>query len=914
MKKILNALIVTVIFIFAARASAAEIYTYKNTQELYSGVTKTTIQKIYTDRNILINCVEADLSREHLGLDILKSTAGVDKLDTVENLANTQDNVIAATNADFFSWYKGASGFSLGIEVKDGKLLQSPINTDTMAQGFFSGDKLDLSYMTFHRMLVAPNGQYVEIRHTNKHTSYYGDILLYTSDFNQGYSPAPGGEVVEMVVEDSKVKEFRRNMPSVKIPENGYVLCVSEGMNMFLANNFSVGDTVKIDLYATPDLNGVTTAFGGGTMLLKNGEKTAITHNVSGYNPRTAVGTDKTGKKIFLVTVDGRQYVSKGVTLSELADIMKELGADNALNLDGGGSTRMVVKSPFNSAIHTANSPTENRKVINALGIVSLKSSNDVKNVRLNIEKDTVLKGDKLNLEARIFDEYLNPIWNGTYAEVTADSGTVSGNVFTAGNGPYATITAKYNDISDAKKINVIDSPSGIVVPDTVNIAVGQKSVPNIYVFDSFGRRCAVKDLTLFDINSSNPGVAIFENGSIKGTGDGVSFIKISYGSCTSYMKIVVGNPSNEVYKNDFESLNASFTTYPDEYAFASYGLTNEIKSSGDYSGKLSFDFSSDYSGTKAAYIVFDGISVSNSARNISFDIYSDKDYNNLKLKIQFTDGNLNKALRYVIKDSLSAGWQSVNFAIPDSAARPLTVTRIYIVQENPNEKNKGFVCFDNLVIGEENSSSVIEPVKSNIYALDNYSDKKGNFTFKIAGNADSFTSLFDKVSYSRSLNKMSDASRYGFVGARNYSVADAGKTPFDNSKTSSFSNEYITHINLRVNLLSITSGGSDQWDYLKNALSSSQNNVFVTLQGKFDLSSVEGSALRAILKDSKKNVYLVYSSEKNYIDIDENLHIFGISNSSNGISAEAKKAESNLLTFNISANEINYFFSNIWE
>jgi exopolysaccharide biosynthesis protein len=60
-------------------------------------------------------------------------------------------------------------------------------------------------------------------------------------------------------------------------------------------------------------------------------------------HPRTAAGLRGDGT-LLLVTVDGRQpELSVGMTIDELASLMRELGADTALNLDGGGSTTMVV-------------------------------------------------------------------------------------------------------------------------------------------------------------------------------------------------------------------------------------------------------------------------------------------------------------------------------------------------------------------------------------------------------------------------------------------------------------------------------------------------------------------------------------------------------------------------------------------
>ena len=64
--------------------------------------------------------------------------------------------------------------------------------------------------------------------------------------------------------------------------------------------------------------------------------------SVGGRNPRTAVGYTKDNHLIML-TADGREGASIGLTLMELANLMKELGCVNAMNLDGGGSTVMYV-------------------------------------------------------------------------------------------------------------------------------------------------------------------------------------------------------------------------------------------------------------------------------------------------------------------------------------------------------------------------------------------------------------------------------------------------------------------------------------------------------------------------------------------------------------------------------------------
>lgn len=91
-------------------------------------------------------------------------------------------------------------------------------------------------------------------------------------------------------------------------------------------------------------------------------------------HPRTAIGYSQNGKFLYIVVVDGRQpFYSQGMTLAELADLMVKLGAQDAMNLDGGGSSTLVIRgadgeprllnSPIDQYI-----PGRERPVANHLG------------------------------------------------------------------------------------------------------------------------------------------------------------------------------------------------------------------------------------------------------------------------------------------------------------------------------------------------------------------------------------------------------------------------------------------------------------------------------------------------------------------------------------------------------------------
>jgi exopolysaccharide biosynthesis protein len=118
-------------------------------------------------------------------------------------------------------------------------------------------------------------------------------------------------------------------------------------------------------------INGVA----GRELLVSNGRPIAsklLADDDKPY-PRVAVGIDRNGKKLWLIIIDGKQPLySEGVTKVELSQIFAKLGVDKALNLDGGGSTTLVVDTGngatvLNAPIH-AKLPMNERPVANQIG------------------------------------------------------------------------------------------------------------------------------------------------------------------------------------------------------------------------------------------------------------------------------------------------------------------------------------------------------------------------------------------------------------------------------------------------------------------------------------------------------------------------------------------------------------------
>ena len=113
---------------------------------------------------------------------------------------------------------------------------------------------------------------------------------------------------------------------------------------------------------------------GAGPLLMRDGEvfipvneEVFYGTSIPQVHPRTAAGTTPEGDLILLV-VDGRQLISRGVDLPELADIMLQLGCEDAINLDGGGSSALVVNGLL---LNRPLGKTVQREIMSAIAVNS---------------------------------------------------------------------------------------------------------------------------------------------------------------------------------------------------------------------------------------------------------------------------------------------------------------------------------------------------------------------------------------------------------------------------------------------------------------------------------------------------------------------------------------------------------------
>lgn len=298
------------------------------------GVKHIRMVKYINSRPVKINIVEVN-TKINPNIEIAPQLASTDLKHraTIRTIA-ARNNSIAAVNGTYF---KPQNGVPLGTLMINKKVYTGPIY-NRVAMGI-GNNEYKMAQVQFNSTLKAGR-ENLKIDNINQPRMLSTYVLLYTSDWGQT-SPTPPKYGVNIAIKDNKISTI--SYGSTAIPENGYVI---SGPKAKLEPFFSA-KKISLDIKMVPEWENVNHIISGGPYLVKDGsvfiDVTAQKLGaITGKNPRTAIGYTAENEFI-MVTVDGREQASVGMTLGELAAMMKAFGCINAMNLDGGGSSVMYV-------------------------------------------------------------------------------------------------------------------------------------------------------------------------------------------------------------------------------------------------------------------------------------------------------------------------------------------------------------------------------------------------------------------------------------------------------------------------------------------------------------------------------------------------------------------------------------------
>ncbi|WP_204074610.1 phosphodiester glycosidase family protein [Planotetraspora phitsanulokensis] len=278
--------------------------------------------------------------------------AGVAARETVSAMASSA-GAIAAVNGGFFDIHtlKDFSGDPTGISVVGGDLLSEAVPGRTAL--VLAGRRARVTELSSSVVALSADGAKLEVGGLNR-VARPDELVMYTEELGRA-TPSGNGEEVVL---DSSGKVLRSRGPGAPVAHGTRVLhgrgTAADWLRAHAAKGMTVDVTAKVTDLRTGNvvpLTPETSIIGGGIGLVRDGRTsiTAATDGMANVNmivrrhPRTLAGVTASGGLVIAV-VDGRAPgTTVGASFFESAELMRWLGARDAISLDGGGSSTMVV-------------------------------------------------------------------------------------------------------------------------------------------------------------------------------------------------------------------------------------------------------------------------------------------------------------------------------------------------------------------------------------------------------------------------------------------------------------------------------------------------------------------------------------------------------------------------------------------
>jgi hypothetical protein len=276
------------------------------------------------------------------------------------------DAPIAAVNADFFVF--APPGVPTNALVMNGKVYAGPSNRPVLA--FDAKGRPSIGTFSVTGTLTTSRGV-VQVYSWDRPSA--AALGLVDAAWGQPLDSLARPGALQMI----PLGDRRYRVAALPASHNGLargdtLMLVGHGRASVIA-----GDTVRVAVTLSPLMP--REAVGGQPLLVRDSAIVATVDtdgavSFRGVNPRTAAGFAANGRRLLLVVIDGRQAgYSVGTTTRETAALMRDLGAREAINLDGGGSTAMVLRDATSGALRVVNKPSDatgERPVGDALAVL----------------------------------------------------------------------------------------------------------------------------------------------------------------------------------------------------------------------------------------------------------------------------------------------------------------------------------------------------------------------------------------------------------------------------------------------------------------------------------------------------------------------------------------------------------------
>ena len=581
-------------FVFALCAHASSTWTITGTEyrvdtlfhnQVATGTTQTSLWfHNASGATLRVFYCTMDMTNPYLSL---RGVCATDKLAGNERISamairksKPGQRYIVGINGDFFVTSGSTSrqvsrvGSPVGSTVVDGTIFRARNNTklyknfvvDTQGQLF-------VNPFTFGGNVTGPGGTsaplggintYGSDSYTKNKITVYNDLYYGSTDESTSCS-----EVSAVLADGEKFatakpcKMVVTSAPStagdMTIPAGGYVIH-AHGTACSFVNALKEGDTVTVSPSWTYNgtqvepyqvVSGNPKILSGGVTLNTESDR----GDARSQHPRSGIGFSDDGKKAYFFVVDGRSSISNGVRTTALADIMRYAGVQEAMNLDGGGSSVL-----YTSTLGIRNKPSDGSERADGNGFYLVNTAPDDDSIAEIRFVDFSLKAPRYGIYTPKFygynqygmlvsqdvkgvvlscDESIGHIQNDTtfYADGTAASGLLKGTY----KGAVVTMPMEI-----ANSVDNITITNDSIINDTYlayPIAVQSTVIDKVMSINPAALTWASSDESIVTVGA-NTGV-------LQGVKDGVAYVYGKIGEVSDTMKVIVEKPTAHVMPID---------------------------------------------------------------------------------------------------------------------------------------------------------------------------------------------------------------------------------------------------------------------------------------------------------------------------------------------------------------------------
>lgn len=256
-----------------------------------------------------------------------------------------QAQVAAAINGGFFNRNRQ---LPLGAVRWNSRWLSGPILNRGAIAWDAAGNHL-FGRLSLQETVITPTNQRLPITHLNSGYIQAG-IARYTPEWGSTYTTISDNEIIVFVQNNQVLQQQvieKSGTGTVPIPPNGYILVLRS--NQSAANAFPPGTRLQVESTTLPgDFNRYPNIIAAGPLLVQN-RQVVVDPNAEGFSKAFTI--EKASRSAIAQTVDGsillvathNRVNGTGLTLTEFAQLLQQMGTVNALNLDGGSSTSLYL-------------------------------------------------------------------------------------------------------------------------------------------------------------------------------------------------------------------------------------------------------------------------------------------------------------------------------------------------------------------------------------------------------------------------------------------------------------------------------------------------------------------------------------------------------------------------------------------